>query len=356
MTRAAKLRLLLLGPLPIEDDVIGGTKISFAGLVNWLQICDRCEIFVVNTSRPRAKLSRWVAPFFDGLAFLRIIVAIASRSTQTDALIWNVSPGGMLTAGPLIWILCKILRRPLVLRIFGGDLDVWMKKKRVRSFFARHTALSSQLVLLQTRHLVSKFERDFVAVWFPTTRDMPPREQETSISCRRLLFIGQLRAERGIAEMLTAVEQLAGSVQIAMYGAPVAGFDVAELGGLRDLKYCGVLAPKRVAEVMQQHDLFVFPSYYQGEGYPGVVIEALQMGLPVIASRWNALPELVQDGVCGILIEPRSSEALASAINSVISDDVFFRRLQAGALERGNAFRPDATLNGLLDLIEGFVG
>ena len=64
--------------------------------------------------------------------------------------------------------------------------------------------------------------------------------------------------------------------------------------------------------------LFVYPSY--SEGMPMAVIEAMASGLPVVASSAGGLPDLVQDGVTGLLVEPGKPEQLAAALGKLIHD------------------------------------
>jgi glycosyltransferase involved in cell wall biosynthesis len=64
--------------------------------------------------------------------------------------------------------------------------------------------------------------------------------------------------------------------------------------------------------------VFVYPSY--SEGMPMAVIEAMASGLPVIASRAGGLPDLVQDAVTGLLVDPGKPEQLAAALDQLIHD------------------------------------
>lgn len=66
--------------------------------------------------------------------------------------------------------------------------------------------------------------------------------------------------------------------------------------------------------------LFFFPSYYESENFPLVLIEAMAFSLPVVATRWRGIPEMVVDGETGILCEIRSTEQFSDAIVDLMTD------------------------------------
>lgn len=71
-------------------------------------------------------------------------------------------------------------------------------------------------------------------------------------------------------------------------------------------------------------DIFVLPSL--AEGMSNAILEAMASGLPVVATRVGGNPELVQDGVTGALVPPRSSEALAAALAQYLADAALIRK------------------------------
>jgi glycosyltransferase involved in cell wall biosynthesis len=79
-------------------------------------------------------------------------------------------------------------------------------------------------------------------------------------------------------------------------------------------------------------DVFVLPSY--AEGFPNSVLEAMSVGLPVIATSVGGVPEIVQNGVTGIVVPPRSSDALAEAIKRLIGDEAARKAMGAAAREK----------------------
>lgn len=76
-------------------------------------------------------------------------------------------------------------------------------------------------------------------------------------------------------------------------------------------------------------DIFVFPSYR--EGFPNVVLQAGAMGLPSIVTDINGSSEIIRDGVNGVIIPPRDTEALWKAMRNMLADEAARRRMAANA-------------------------
>ncbi len=89
---------------------------------------------------------------------------------------------------------------------------------------------------------------------------------------------------------------------------------------------------KDVPELLSCCDLSVLPS--TAEGLPNAVLESMAAGLPVVATRVGGTPEIIEEGVSGLLVPPRDPEALAQAILRVLSDPMLARRLASAAQER----------------------
>ncbi len=105
-----------------------------------------------------------------------------------------------------------------------------------------------------------------------------------------------------------------------------------------------------VPDLLCAADLFVFPSLFEGMG--GAVIEALGMGVPVIASRIPSLQEVVSDRETATLVEPGSVESLAAAIFSLLEDETTRSRYSEQARRAFLArFTLERTANQMADLL-----
>lgn len=87
-----------------------------------------------------------------------------------------------------------------------------------------------------------------------------------------------------------------------------------------------------VAELLQKADAVVLPT--DREGMPLCIIEAMRHGLPVVASRVGGIPEVIRDGVDGLLVAPGSVEELARAIQTLAQDPALTRAMGSSARER----------------------
>ncbi len=90
------------------------------------------------------------------------------------------------------------------------------------------------------------------------------------------------------------------------------------------------LTPAEVARALDESTLLLLPS--RSEGLPRIVIEAFCRGRPVVGTRSGGIPDIVKDGVNGVLVEPEDPAALADAIVSVLSEHELQEELAEGAL------------------------
>jgi glycosyltransferase involved in cell wall biosynthesis len=112
----------------------------------------------------------------------------------------------------------------------------------------------------------------------------------------------------------------------------------AELGLGDTVVLLGDLSRERLAEEYVNATVFCLPSVQEGFGI--VFLEAMAAELPVVACRIAAVPEVVQDGVTGLLTPPRDPGALAGEIERLIADPELARRLGRDGRRRVLAFTP----------------
>ena len=324
----------------IANDVVGGTQVLFESVVAELRQRAHVGFSVVNTARPLAGRGRLGKVFLDALALFGTLARTWRHAARADLIVWFASSRAVLLSGAFVWLVCTLRRRPLSIRLFGGSFDEALESAPAACrFIARRTFLRAELLLVETRRSAARLGAVCKIRWMPNTRNLPSRRQAFRPSCRRLLFLSVLQPEKGLPELIAAAPRFPPGVRLSVCGPETPGFDIADIEGAPHTTYRGVVPPERVPAVMEDHDAVVLPTRWPTEGYSGVLIEAFQMGLPVIVSRHPSLRELVTEGQDGLFVDADSVDSLVEAVVRLCSDDPLFRRLRAGALRTGELYR-----------------
>lgn len=154
----------------------------------------------------------------------------------------------------------------------------------------------------------------------------------------RIVAVGTLHEVKGQTHLIDACRRLverdvAFSCRIVGGGPDrdMLAARIADLGLGERVTLAGQMTSGAVAEELAAADVLVAPSVPtrggKREGIPVVLMEAMATGLPVVASRLSGIPELVTDGVDGLLVPPGEAEAIADALERLASDPDLRRTL-----------------------------
>ena len=172
---------------------------------------------------------------------------------------------------------------------------------------------------------------------------------------KKLLFVGRLAAVKGMPVLLDAMKRLPKDVTLTVIGdGPDRAALEEQAAPFRErVKFLGYQSQTEVAEALKVHDIFVLPSF--AEGVPVVLMEAMAAARPVITTRIAGVPELVEDGVSGVLVPPGDMDALASAVSSVSQDIEMQKKMGvAGRAKVTAEYRAFDEAKWLSDLIESY--
>jgi glycosyltransferase involved in cell wall biosynthesis len=156
----------------------------------------------------------------------------------------------------------------------------------------------------------------------------------------RILYVGRLVPEKGVQFLFQAVASVDKDipVELGIVGSgPFENYlrEIAKnLGIEKQINWYGWIPwGEQLFKIMREYDVFVLPSYKDIEGLPLVLIEAMSQGLVVIASKVGGIPEIVKDGISGLLVEPGDSKAIAESIIKIARDSELRKRLVSEGLK-----------------------
>jgi colanic acid/amylovoran biosynthesis glycosyltransferase len=184
-----------------------------------------------------------------------------------------------------------------------------------------------------------------------------PRPASANAPCLEVLYAGSLAAPKGQAILIAAIDRLlkTGSAQMHLRligDGPMRAY-LEEMIVERNLSdhvtLEGACNQDRLLQFYRQADLFALPSF--AEGIPVVLMEAMAMEIPCIATWITGVPELIRHGIDGWLIPPGNAEELAAAMAKLIDDPGLRRQLgKAGRVRIQERYELARNLEGLAEL------
>lgn len=148
----------------------------------------------------------------------------------------------------------------------------------------------------------------------------------------RFVFLSRVHPDKGIKEIIESTKQLNemglhDKFTVDFYGKIEPGYEAefnTAIASLSNASYKGFLNLTNNSgyEALSSYDVMLFPTYWGGEGFPGIVIDANMSGLPIIATDWNMNKEVIIDGKTGFIIPVHDSQVLAEKMRLFIYGQV----------------------------------
>lgn len=271
--------------------------------------------------------------------FVRNMPAILRESLRADAIHVPI-PGDIGTFG---MVFAYLLRKPLFVRHCGNWFVQKTLAERFWKWFMEQFAGGRNIMLATGGSSSAPSQRTTEVRWIFST-SLTERELQAS-SVREAPAGG--RAHLVIAcrqDRAKGAGVVIDSLSLLLKEFPQARLDVVgdgpalpefkrqadALGLAERIKFHGKVDHERVLELLQQADLFCYPTT-ASDGFPKAVHEALACGLPVVTTHVSVLPQLLGNG-CGVLIDEATPAAVAAGVAACLRDARRYRAMSAAAI------------------------
>jgi glycosyltransferase involved in cell wall biosynthesis len=247
----------------------------------------------------------------------------------------------------LVFKLAKIMRKKTIFHIHsGGFMDYYnganaFTQRKVRKVFE-----TADKVVCLTDSWFDKFKAAFGdknLVVIPNFVNFDASEVKRATSCTRtiFLFLGKLSRAKGVYDLLAVAKELSKVTQ---------NFEVwiGGNGEIREVeefilhskmesnvKVLGWIDAGRKLDILSQASVMILPSYF--EGLPVSILEAMSFGIPILSTNVGGIPDVISDGVEGLLIEPGNIEKLKAKMLLLIDNPHMVDEMGMKAKQRFNS-------------------
>ena len=265
----------------------------------------------------------------------------------------------------------KLFKIPLVLNFHGAELLLIRKKKWVKPLL-KFAIGQAQAIFANSSFTAGKIKalRNVNVEWSPYGTTLEDNKDESGVILSetkdpvtivphpvngkfKILFVGRHIERKGICYLIEAAKYLPrDKFEIRIVGVGDLTEQLKQQAALLDERretkdertqsasiiFTGKLSPEDLANEYKTANVFTLPAIvdHKGdtEGLGVVLIEAMELGLPIVASNVGGIPDVVVDGESGILVPEKDPVALADAFKCLEADPTLIQKLLAGARKR----------------------
>ena len=279
---------------------------------------------VANAVRHRWRL--YVNPGID--AEDRRSVLAFFRMHQPAAVLAEYGP-----MGSLLRSVCRAVGVPLYVHFHGYDASMLLRDPHQRRHY-RALFRSAEGIIVPSRYLADKLAAvgcPFSKVHVSPYGIDPDRFTPTSRLAQRIIAVGRLvekKAPQLTIQAFACVADRFPEARLDIVGDGPLAHEcralICDLGLSGRVQLHGAQSSDYVAQLLREGALFVQHSVTaqdgDTEGLPVAILEAMASALPVVSTRHSGIPEAVEDGVTGLLVEERDFEAMASAMSGLLEN------------------------------------
>lgn len=333
---AKQTTLLAVGMLPPP---IGGQALMFERAIKTLDECYDLKVIDIQLQRNLGESGSFSARkvlYF--LAILIVQIAPLAFKPKYDILYYCLSSAESRFGAIKDLILLGFLRlraRKTVYHFHGAGGVKYIMRSPIQRAWARLVLLRPDLVLYppggdngdtslceakQNIPVSNGIEDPFAILPI-----LPNKSPEKDIS---FTFIGLLTEDKGVFDLVSIARLLRDSgykFKMNIVGEGLPG-EITRLQSLIHqynladfVQLPGVLIGREKFELLQKTTVYVFPTYFRAETQPTAIMEALAVGVPVVASDWRGINTIIDNGVNGYTVPPRDSASFCHAIINILT-------------------------------------
>ena len=296
---------------------------------------------------------------------IRFRKLIANKESSA-ALIFTSARLSFVEKGVMV-LLARLYRKPALLYPRSGILLDDLEKSEFMRRYIPYILCKSSVVLCQSKIWKTTYQEltalpderfSIVPNWINVS-DYPIQNRQTESRSVRFLYLGWIEEHKGIFDLIQAVanhrdlfKQTGSIFIICGQGRHTdrahAFIDQHQVSDLFEFR--GWVYGESKTQVLQEVDVLVLPSHR--EGFPNALLEGMASGLAIVATDVGAIPEVIEHGVSGMIVDAKSPSQLGHALVQVNSNHIYRQSLSEQARIRVTQYDLDTVWPKLLDTIQ----
>ena len=345
-------KIAIIGHLGAQENIMDGQTVKTRILYQELTEATDWDIQIVDTSYRSRKPLKFVLQTIKALCTIRDIIVLLSIN-------------GMRFYFPFLSFFSKVFHTRVYHDVIGGNLA---------HYVVQYPAFGRYLNSFQVNWVETEGMKTALNELGVTNVEVIPNFKRLSICSLdslqtkfeppyRFCTFSRVMKEKGIETAVEAVESINAKTGRTLCALDIYGkiddgytetFDELIKSATSAVQYCGIVPFDKSVETIRDYYALLFPTYWDGEGFAGTIVDAFSAGLPVIATDWNSNGEIVESGVNGILYPNKQIANLQEAINWAIQNPGIVAEMKQNCIRSAQCYQPDNYVKLIIDRIDAF--
>lgn len=258
---------------------------------------------------------------------------------------------------PLCIIFNIVFHRRLHYVVIGGWINDFLSKHKVLSnMLKKFSGIYVETVAMKNSLLLKDLKNIYV---MPNFKELRILSEEELVYSREeplpLCTFSRVMKEKGVEEAINAVIYVNKIHQRIVYTLDIYGqidnkqkewFDQLKSRFPDFVRYRGLVPYDESVVYLKSYYALLFPTYYEGEGFAGTLLDAMAAGIPAICSNWKYNSEIITPGKTGVLVKAKSQDALNQALFDVM--DCKLNMMKVECIKESQRYAPKKVIQVLM--------
>lgn len=329
-------KICFIGCVGIGADLYDGQTLKTRIIYNHFLKRDNCKIYLVDTYKKKQKFLLLFQSILALLKCNKVICLLSKNGRKFYFKLFN-----------FIKLFKKIEVTHIVIGgFFSSQIKNNKKEIKVVNKF-KNNIVETNLMLEQLKN--AGVVNGSVVPNFRS--DAPLEESPAPNDCNFVMFC-RIMKEKGVSLAIEALKNT--NIKLDLYG-PISDSYLNEFNQLiksnKNISYKGSIDRESSKLILKNYFMMLFPTQWEGEGFPGTIIDAFYSGLPVIASDWNSNSEIIKNYETGIVIPNISKVSLLKTIQWCVKNKNTIDTMRLKCIKEANKFTDFVNFKKIEELI-----
>lgn len=291
----------------------------------------------------------------------KLLFGIHRIVKKSDVIIIILSSRGYKIVLPIVYFLNRNKKKILDFVIGGNRQNIMRDKKHLQSIAKKVNRIYVETNDMKNEYNKLGFRNVEVIPNFKNLihTDIKKFEKKDIL---KLCTFSRVCKEKGIEDAISAVNKCNeilgnnGEIILDIYGQVDSNY-VDEFEKLKqifnkNISYKGTVDYDKSVNVLKEYDMLMFLTFWEGEGFPGTIIDAFFSGVPTLATDWNFNFEILRDEVTGIKVEVHDIKAVVEKILYYFNNQEKLYEMKKNCIEESKKYSPDNIMKNVVLYIQ----